>query len=77
VLHGYIFIQAEPGTAGRVVEAVRAIDRISEVDGVTGPYDVIARVEAPDLDQLARRVLAGIQAIDGVIRTLVSPVVRH
>jgi hypothetical protein len=33
---------------------------------VAGPYDVIARVQAPGMDELGRLVVARIQAVDGV-----------
>jgi DNA-binding Lrp family transcriptional regulator len=44
--------------------------RLVSADVVTGPFDVIVRVEANDLDQLAGWVTDKIQAIDGVQRTI-------
>jgi DNA-binding Lrp family transcriptional regulator len=46
-------------------------------DDLAGPYDVIARVQAPGLDQLGRLVVTGIQAVDGVSRTLTCTVIRR
>jgi len=46
------------------------------VDGVTGPYDVIARGEAGDLDELARSVVMPVQAVEGVTRTLTCPILQ-
>lgn len=43
---------------------------------VTGPYDVIARAEAADMDDLGKLVVARIQAVDGVTRTLTCPVMK-
>jgi DNA-binding Lrp family transcriptional regulator len=43
---------------------------------VTGPYDVIVRAEARNLDELGKLVVARVQAIDGITRTLTYPVVR-
>jgi len=42
-----------------------------------GPYDVIARVQAPGLDQLGRLVVARIQVVDGVTRTLTCTVLHR
>jgi DNA-binding Lrp family transcriptional regulator len=42
---------------------------------VTGPYDVIVRACADDINELGRLVVAQIQAIDGIDRTLTCPVV--
>ncbi len=72
----YILIQTEVGKAAHVTREIGQIQGVVSVDGVTGPYDVIARAEAPDLDELARDVVMKIQAIDGVTRTLTCPVLR-
>jgi hypothetical protein len=37
---------------------------------------VIARAEARNLDELGKLVVARVQAIDGITRTLTCPVVR-
>ncbi len=50
--------------------------RIIAVDTVTGPYDVIARGEAADLDELAKAIVMPIQAVEGVTRTLTCPVLQ-
>jgi DNA-binding Lrp family transcriptional regulator len=46
-------------------------------DDLVGPYDVIARVQAPGLDQLGRLVVARIQVVDGVTRTLTCTVLQR
>jgi hypothetical protein len=38
---------------------------------------VIARIQAPSLDQLGRLVVSRIQAVDGVTRTLTCTVLRR
>lgn len=72
----YILIETEVGKAGPVAEAVAAIDGVLAADDVTGPYDVIVRAEAPDVDELGRLVVTRIQAIGGITRTLTCPVVN-
>jgi DNA-binding Lrp family transcriptional regulator len=76
VLSAYVLIQTEVGTAARVARAVSDLDGVERAEDVTGPYDVIARVQARGLDQVGRLVAARIQAVDGVTRTLTCPVVR-
>ena len=55
-VRGYILIEAEVGKAKSVGEAVRALQhpdaRVTTVDTVTGPYDVVVQLEADDLDKL-------------------------
>jgi DNA-binding Lrp family transcriptional regulator len=43
---------------------------------VAGPYDVIARAQARDIDELARLVTSRVQALEGVRRTMSCPVVH-
>ena len=71
-----MLIQTEVGKAKVVVDEVRLIEGITSADDVTGPYDVIVRAEAGDVDQLGRLVVAQIQAISGITRTLTCPIVH-
>ena len=45
-------------------------------EDVTGPYDVIVRAEAASVDELGRFVVAQVQAVSGITRTLTCPVVH-
>ncbi len=76
MIAGYILIQTEVGVLGRVVREVVEVQGVASAEAVTGPYDLIARVEAGDLDELGRLVVGRVQAVSGVIRTLTCPVVR-
>ncbi len=76
MVSAYILVQTEVGKAGHVTELIKGIDGVSMVDGVTGPYDVIARVEAADLDVLAKSVVMPMQEIEGITRTLTCPVLQ-
>jgi DNA-binding Lrp family transcriptional regulator len=46
-------------------------------EDITGPYDVIARIQAPGLDQLGRLVASRIHVVDGVTRTLTCTVLHR
>ena len=72
----YVLIQTEVGKAALVAEEVRTIPGVEQADDVTGPYDVIVRAEAEDVDQLGKLVVAKVQAIEGITRTLTCPVVN-
>jgi DNA-binding Lrp family transcriptional regulator len=76
VVHAYILIQTEVGKAATVANAVRAVGGVTEAEDVTGPYDVIVRAEADSVDDLGKLVVARIQAIEGITRTLTCPVVH-
>jgi DNA-binding Lrp family transcriptional regulator len=47
---------------------------VTIAEGVTGPYDVIMRAEAANMDELGKTVLSKIQSIPGITRTLTCPV---
>jgi DNA-binding Lrp family transcriptional regulator len=72
----YVLIQTEVGKASQVTKAVGDLSGIVQVDGVTGPYDVIARADSADLDELAKQVVMPIQEVEGVTRTLTCPVLQ-
>jgi len=76
VATAYILIQTEVGKAEQVATNVRSIAGVEEAENVTGPYDVVVKVEAPDVDRLGRLVLSEIQMLRGITRTLTCPVVR-
>ena len=76
MIEAYVLIQTEVGKAALVADSVREIDGVESADDVTGPYDVIVRAEAEDVDQLGKLVVARIQAIGGITRTLTCPVVH-
>jgi DNA-binding Lrp family transcriptional regulator len=76
VVEAYVLIQTEVGKAALVAEEVRTIPGVQNADDVTGPYDVIVRASAEDVDQLGKLVVAKVQAIEGITRTLTCPVVN-
>jgi DNA-binding Lrp family transcriptional regulator len=76
VVQAYVLIQTEVGKAALVAEEVRTIPGVETADDVTGPYDVIVRASAEDVDQLGKLVVAKVQAIEGITRTLTCPVVN-
>jgi DNA-binding Lrp family transcriptional regulator len=76
MIAAYILIQTEVGVIADVAGEVAAIKGVVSADGVTGPYDVIARAEANDLDELGKLVIRQIQEVPGVTRTLTCPILR-
>ena len=65
MVQAYILIQTEVGKAADVAHAIAAIPGVTLAEDVTGPYDVIARVEAPSVDELGQLVIARIQDVQG------------
>jgi DNA-binding Lrp family transcriptional regulator len=76
MVQAFVLIQAGVGMASRVGQAVSGTRGVLAADIVTGPYDVVVRVEAANIDALGRLIVSKIQAIEGITRTLTCPVVR-
>jgi DNA-binding Lrp family transcriptional regulator len=76
VVQAYILIQTEVGKSASVAEAIRGVAGVASAEDVTGPYDVIARVEANTVDELGKLVIARIQDVAGITRTLTCTVVH-
>jgi len=76
VVQAYILIQTEVGKAATVAESIAALPGVIQAEDVTGPYDVIARVESHTVDDLGRLVIARIQDVAGITRTLTCTIVH-
>jgi DNA-binding Lrp family transcriptional regulator len=76
MIAAYILIETQPGKAATVAAALWDVPGVLETASVAGPYDVIARARAPDIDELAKLAASQVQALDGVTRTLTCPVVH-
>ncbi|CAG6391694.1 MULTISPECIES: Lrp/AsnC family transcriptional regulator [Streptomycetaceae] len=76
MVQAYILIQTEVGKASAVAEVISKIDGVIQAEDVTGPYDVIVRAQADTVDELGRMVVAKVQQVDGITRTLTCPVVH-
>jgi DNA-binding Lrp family transcriptional regulator len=77
MLSAYVLIQTEVGKVAHVAQALGDLDGVEMAEDLTGPYDIIATIQAPTLDQLGRLVVSRIQVVDGVTRTLTCTVLRR
>ena len=68
----YIFVETVTGQARAVSAAVSRIAGVLRCNTITGPYDVIALVEADDFSQLGDFVVSQIQTTPGVLRTMTN-----
>jgi DNA-binding Lrp family transcriptional regulator len=76
MVQAYILIQTEVGRAADVAREIAVISGVTQAEDVTGPYDVIVRAEATSVDELGKMVLAKVQGVPGITRTLTCPVVN-
>ena len=76
MVEAYVLIQAQVGRSAEVADAVGKIPGVRFTDVVTGPYDVVVWAEASDINGLGKLIIAKLQAVVGVTRTLTCPVVH-
>jgi DNA-binding Lrp family transcriptional regulator len=74
-VHAYVLVQTAVNSA-HVAQEIRGIEGVEEADDVSGPYDVIVRASAADMDTLGKLVVSRIQAVEGISRTLTCPIVQ-
>ncbi len=71
----YILIETSVGKTREVANALKDVGEINSVDMVTGPYDVIAVIEATDINAMGNLVTDKIHTLSGVVRTVTCVVV--
>jgi DNA-binding Lrp family transcriptional regulator len=74
-VQAYVLVQTAVNAA-HVAGEIRALDGVDEADDVSGPYDVIVRASADDMDTLGKLVVSRIQSVEGITRTLTCPIVQ-
>jgi DNA-binding Lrp family transcriptional regulator len=66
----YVLIEAAPKKAASACAKIAKVPGVKSAHMVTGPFDIIARIEGRDSASLGKLVLARIQNVDGVARTI-------
>ncbi len=74
-VQAYVLVQASVNRAS-VAREIREIEGVERAEDLSGPYDVIVMVAAPDMDSLGDLVVSKIQTVEGITRTLTCPIVQ-
>lgn len=74
-VEAYVLVQTAVNAAN-VARDIRPLDGVVSAEDVSGPYDVIVRMRAADMDELGKRVVSSIQKVEGITRTLTCPIVE-
>lgn len=69
MVRAYVLIEMMAGHSRDLVTSLKGRPSVKDVDRVTGPYDVIAVLEGPDINQISDIVATEIHALTGVVRT--------
>ncbi|HME47886.1 Lrp/AsnC ligand binding domain-containing protein [Mycobacterium sp.] len=74
MVEAFMLIQTEVGRAEVVAKQLAALPGVLTSEYVTGPYDVVIRIEAETLEALKADVVPSVQHIPGITRTLTCPI---
>lgn len=66
----FVLIETAVGRTKEVVSALRRVQGVASVEAVTGPYDIIAILEASDLNAVGDVVTSRIHTVPGIVRTV-------
>ncbi len=65
----FLLVETEVGRLDEVLKRLRGVPGVTEVQAVTGPFDLIVRVEAPHINQALDTVVHRIRKITGIKST--------
>lgn len=76
MVKAYVLLRVDVEEIDAIQEKLQEAHRVKTVDSTTGPFDMIAVVEAEDMATLGNLVTKGIAVTSGVISTLTCVVVK-
>jgi DNA-binding Lrp family transcriptional regulator len=76
-ISAYALVRISPNKVKDVVLEAEKIEGVKNVHPVTGPYDAIIFLEANDMKELGKVVLAEVHSLEGVIDTTTCLVVEY
>ena len=65
----YLLVETEVGRLEEVIRRVRSIPSVTDVQAVTGPFDVIVKIEAPHINTALDIVVHKIRKVPGIKST--------
>ena len=71
----FVLIETAVGKTKDVVAKIRELEAVRSVDPVTGPYDIIAVIEAKSLNEIGDLVTGTIHPVPGISRTVTCVVI--
>ena len=66
---GFVLINTSPAREHEVYDQLRGMDRVAEVHPLFGEYDLIAKIEAHDYNELGKIVVNQMRSIPGILNT--------
>ncbi|AAL64939.1 Lrp/AsnC family transcriptional regulator [Pyrobaculum aerophilum] len=68
-MEAVVFLNVDIGAEDRVMEELAAIPEVKAVYFVYGPYDIIIKIDAPDIEKIRSIVRDKVRKIEGIRST--------
>jgi DNA-binding Lrp family transcriptional regulator len=69
MVKAFVLIVTDPGATRRVATALKAIEHVTDVHEVMGPYDIVVELEALQLPDIPPILSEHIRTMDGIQST--------
>ncbi|MSP78368.1 MAG: Lrp/AsnC family transcriptional regulator [Dehalococcoidia bacterium] len=75
-VRAFVLITVDALRTREVIDQLKKGKRIKTVNEVLGPYDIVAEIESPELDDVTSILREDIRPVSGIRNTLTCVVVR-
>jgi len=65
----YLLVETDVGKLDEVIRRLKGLPGVAEVQAVTGPFDLIVKVQAPHINQALDTVVHKIRKVPGIKST--------
>ena len=72
----YVLINCDLGSEEQVIEELKHVSDVKDVNGTFGAYDILVKIESPAIESLRETIIWKIRKMDGVRSTLTLMVVK-
>ncbi len=66
----YVLLNCSLGSEEKVIEQLKQIESVKEVNGTFGTYDILAKLQASNIEEFRNGISSQIRNIDNVTGTL-------
>jgi DNA-binding Lrp family transcriptional regulator len=66
---GFALLSISPLHEKEVFNSLKTINEISEVHPLFGEYDILVKIDCPDIDEIGDVVIKKIRALKGIVDT--------
>ena len=69
-MKAYVLVRFEADSNRQVISGLSKLKDVISADLVTGPYDAVLAIEAPDMNEIAELVVDKVSKIPGIASTI-------